>query len=77
MNPERQMRRSRERRAASDIRLLQKYSMGDSHALETLTRLYHETPLADRPAAMLEIERHAKACAFHVNLARYQQGNKN
>ena len=51
--------------------------MGDSNALETLTRLYWETPPLDRPAAMLEIERHAKACAFHVNLARYQQGNKN
>lgn len=77
MNPERKMRRGRDRRSARDLRLLQKYSLGDSEALESMTRLYHETPPEARPAAMLEIERHAKACAFHVNLARYQQGKQN
>jgi len=77
MNPERKMRRSRDRAVARDLRLLKKYSMNDKDALSEMTLLYHETPLLDRPAAMLEIERHAKACAFHVNLARYQQGKQN
>ena len=51
--------------------------MEDKDALAEMTRLYHETLPADRPAAMLEIERHARACAFNVNLARYQQGKQN
>ena len=77
MNPERKMRRAREKEVNRDLKLLNKYSMNDKQALDEMTRLYHETPLLDRPAAMLEIERHAKACAFHVNLARYQQGKQN
>lgn len=77
MNPERRMRRARDRRAAADLRLLEKYCMGDAGALASLRRLYFETPLADRPNAMLEIERHARALAFHVNLAQYQQGKQN
>lgn len=77
MNPERRMRRERDRVVRRDFSLLEKYSLGDKQALSEMTRLYKETPLMDRPAAMLEIERHAKACAFHVNLARYQQGKQN
>jgi hypothetical protein len=77
MNPERKMRRAREKDVSRDLKLLNKYSMNDKEALSEMKRLYHETPLADRPAAMLEIERHARACAFHVNLARYQQGKQN
>ncbi len=77
MNPERKMRRERDRVVRRDLGLLEKYSMGDKEALSEMTRLYKETPPLDRAAAMLEIERHAKACAFHVNLARYQQGKQN
>lgn len=77
MNPERKMRRARERQVSHDMRLLKKYSMNDKEALAEMTRLYHETPPEDRPASMVEIHRHARACAFHVNLAHYQQGQKN